>query len=173
MLLFYPLDFTFVCPTELTAFSDNYERFEELDTEILGISVDSKYAHLAWTQTERKNGGVGDLRFPLVSDITKSIARSYGMLIEDEGVALRGAFIIDPDRVIQHMSVNDLPLGRNPDEVLRILQAVQYIQAHPDELCPAGWHPGQRTLSADTAQAYFEEMNESASPAAPSPATQQ
>jgi len=166
VLLFYPLDFTFVCPTELTAFSDIYEDFQSLNTEILAVSVDSKYAHLAWTQTPRMDGGVGELNFPLVSDITKSIARSYGMLLEDEGVALRGLFIIDPDGIVQHMAVNDLSFGQNPEEVLRTLQAIQYVASHPDELCPAGWTPGDRAIpdSVVGASEYFAEMASSSEP---------
>lgn len=146
ILLFYPLDFTFVCPTEITMFSDRQDQFRALNTQLLAISVDSKYTHLAWTQTERRNGGVGEVHFPLVSDLKKEISRAYGMLIEEEGVSLRGLFIIDPEGVVQHMAVNDLSFGRNPDEVLRILRAIQYVQSHPEELCPAGWSPGERTI---------------------------
>eukprot|EP00307_Rebecca_sp_RCC1486_P005436 CAMPEP_0119411998 /NCGR_PEP_ID=MMETSP1335-20130426/4579_1 /TAXON_ID=259385 /ORGANISM="Chrysoculter rhomboideus, Strain RCC1486" /LENGTH=243 /DNA_ID=CAMNT_0007436701 /DNA_START=48 /DNA_END=779 /DNA_ORIENTATION=+ len=157
ILLFYPLDFTFVCPTEITMFSDRHEEFRALNTQLLAVSVDSKYTHLAWSQTERRNGGVGEVHFPLVSDLKKEIARAYGMLLEDEGVSLRGLFIIDPDGIVQHMAVNDLSFGRNPDEVLRILRAIQYVQTHPDELCPAGWTPGERTIpnSVVGASEYF------------------
>jgi peroxiredoxin (alkyl hydroperoxide reductase subunit C) len=157
ILLFYPLDFTFVCPTEITAFSDRNDEFRALGAQLLAISVDSKYTHLAWTQTERRNGGVGEVAFPLVSDLTKRIAASYGMLVEEEGVAMRGLFIIDPDGMVQHMAVNDLAFGRNPTEVLRILQAIQYTQSHPEELCPAGWQPGERTIPTDpvAARQYF------------------
>ncbi|KAJ1622150.1 thioredoxin-like protein [Pavlovales sp. CCMP2436] len=162
ILLFYPLDFTFVCPTEITAFSDWNDEFRALNAQILAVSVDSKYTHLAWTQTERKNGGVGDVNFPLVSDITKSIAASYDMLIEEEGVAQRGLFIIDPSGIVQHMAVNDLAFGRNPTEVLRILRAIQYTQQHPDELCPAEWNAGERTIPANIAgvMQYFADKEE-------------
>jgi len=159
VLLFYPLDFTFVCPTEITAFSDRADDFRDLNTQLLGVSVDSKYTHLAWTQTERQLGGVGEVNFPLVSDLTKAIASSYGMLVAEEGVATRGIFIIDPDGIVQHMAVNNLAFGRNPAEVLRILQAIQYTQQHPDELCPAGWEAGDRAIPADVigARQYFAE----------------
>nr|UEQ11886.1 thiol-specific antioxidant protein [Kumanoa mahlacensis] len=148
ILFFYPLDFTFVCPTEITAFSDNYNRFQQLNTEILGISVDSEYSHLAWLQTERKNGGLGNLNYPLVSDLKKEISRSYNVLTDDS-VALRGLFIIDKEGIIQYTVVNNLAFGRNVDETLRTLKAIQYVQSHPDEVCPANWQPGDRTLVPD------------------------
>lgn len=168
VLLFYPLDFTFVCPTEITAFSDRFDEFRNLNTQLLAVSVDSKYTHLAWTQTERELGGVGDVNFPLVSDLTKSIASSYGMLVEEEGVAMRGIFIIDPDGFVQHMAINNLAFGRNPTEVLRILQAIQYTQEHPDELCPAGWQPGESAIPANVigARQYFADKAEVAAEAA-------
>ncbi|HEY9844790.1 MAG TPA: peroxiredoxin [Candidatus Caenarcaniphilales bacterium] len=133
ILFFYPLDFTFVCPTEITAFSDRYEEFKKLNTEILGISVDSEFSHLAWTQTDRKKGGVGDLNYPLVSDIKKEISSAFNVLDPDVGIALRGLFIIDKDGVIQH------------------------VQANPDEVCPAGWQPGDKTMVPDPvkSQVYF------------------
>ncbi|MBD0344768.1 MAG: peroxiredoxin, partial [Coleofasciculus sp. Co-bin14] len=118
VLFFYPLDFTFVCPTEITAFSDRYDDFKKLDTEILGISVDSEFSHLAWIQTDRKSGGVGDLNYPLVSDIKKEISTSFNVLDPEAGVALRGLFIIDKDGVIQHATINNLSFGRNVDETL-------------------------------------------------------
>ena len=149
VLLFYPLDFTFVCPTEITAFSDRYDEFAKLDTEILGISVDSEYSHLAWMQTDRKAGGVGELRYPLVSDLKKEISAAYNVLDPAAGVALRGLFIIDKEGIIQHATINNLAFGRSVDETLRTLQAIQYVQAHPDEVCPANWQPGQRTLNPD------------------------
>ncbi|CAA6663738.1 unnamed protein product [Spirodela intermedia] len=142
ILFFYPLDFTFVCPTEITAFSDRYSEFEKVNTEILGVSVDSVFSHLAWVQTDRKSGGLGDLNYPLVSDVTKSISQSYGVLIPDQGIALRGLFIIDKEGVIQHSTINNLAIGRSVDETLRTLQALQYVQENPDEVCPAGWKPG-------------------------------
>ncbi len=149
VLFFYPLDFTFVCPTEITAFSDRHQDFSAIGTEILGVSVDSAFSHLAWIQSDRKSGGVGDLNYPLVSDIKKEISLAYNVLDSNEGVALRGLFIIDKDGVIQHSTVNNLSFGRSVDETLRTLQAIQYVQSHPDEVCPAGWQPGDKTMNPD------------------------
>lgn len=149
VLFFYPLDFTFVCPTEITAFSDRYEEFKSRNTEILGVSVDSEFSHLAWTQTDRKSGGVGDLTYPLVSDIKKEISAAYNVLDPEAGIALRGLFIIDKDGVIQYSTINNLAFGRSVDETLRILQAIQYVQSHPDEVCPANWQPGDATMNPD------------------------
>ncbi|KAF5750570.1 2-Cys peroxiredoxin BAS1 chloroplastic-like [Tripterygium wilfordii] len=149
ILFFYPLDFTFVCPTEITAFSDRHAEFEKIDTEILGVSIDSVFSHLAWVQTDRKSGGLGDLKYPLVSDVTKSISSSYGVLIPDQGIALRGLFIIDKEGIIQHSTINNLAIGRSVDETLRTLQALQYVQANPDEVCPAGWKPGEKSMKSD------------------------
>jgi peroxiredoxin (alkyl hydroperoxide reductase subunit C) len=149
VLFFYPLDFTFVCPTEITAFSDRYDDFAKLDTEILGVSVDSEYSHLAWIQTDRKAGGVGELRYPLVSDLKKEISAAYNVLDPEAGVALRGLFIIDKEGIIQHSTINNLAFGRSVDETLRTLQAIQYVQSHPDEVCPANWQPGQKTMHPD------------------------
>ncbi|KAJ6330550.1 hypothetical protein OIU76_009192 [Salix suchowensis] len=149
VLFFYPLDFTFVCPTEITAFSDRHEEFEEMNTEVLGVSVDSVFSHLAWVQTDRKSGGLGDLKYPLISDVTKSISKSYGVLIPDQGVALRGLFIIDKEGVIQHSTINNLAIGRSVDETKRTLQALQYVQENPDEVCPAGWKPGEKSMKPD------------------------
>ncbi|XP_022742953.1 2-Cys peroxiredoxin BAS1, chloroplastic [Durio zibethinus] len=149
ILFFYPLDFTFVCPTEITAFSDRYEEFEKLNTEILGVSTDSVFSHLAWVQTERKSGGLGDLKYPLISDITKTISKSYGVLIPDQGIALRGLFIIDKEGIIQHSTINNLAIGRSVDETMRTLQALQYVQENPDEVCPAGWKPGEKSMKPD------------------------
>ncbi len=145
VLFFYPLDFTFVCPTEITSFSDRYEEFAKLGTEVLGVSVDSQFSHLAWIQTDRKSGGVGDLKYPLVADLKKEISTAYNVLTDD-GVALRGLFIIDKEGIIQHATINNLAFGRSVDETLRTLQAIQYVQAHPDEVCPANWQPGQDTM---------------------------
>ena len=157
VLFFYPLDFTFVCPTEITSFSDFYNRFAEINTEILGVSVDSEYAHLAWLQTGRNDGGLGDLNYPLISDLTKTISKSYNVLTE-QGKALRGLFIIDKEGIIQHSVVNNLDFGRSIDETLRTLQAIQYVQSHPDEVCPANWKPGDSTVIADPIRSkeYFK-----------------
>ena len=159
VLFFYPLDFTFVCPTEITAFSDLYNCFKEINTEILGISVDSEYAHLAWLQTDRDDGGLGDLNYPLISDLTKSISKSYNVLTE-QGKALRGLFIIDREGVLQHSVVNNLDFGRSVHETLRTLQAIQYVQSHPDEVCPANWKPGDSTMIADPVKSkeYFKSI---------------
>eukprot|EP00894_Picocystis_sp_ML_P005269 jgi/Pico_ML_1/55786/g1425.t1 len=148
VLFFYPLDFTFVCPTEITAFSDRYEEFAKLNCEVLAVSVDSQFSHLAWLQTERSEGGLGDLNYPLVSDLKREISTAYSVLTE-EGVALRGLFIIDREGIVQHSTINNLAFGRNVDEVLRTLQALQYVQDNPDEVCPAGWKPGQKTMKPD------------------------
>ena len=148
VLFFYPLDFTFVCPTEITSFSDRYAEFADLDTEVLGCSVDSEFSHLAWVQTDRKEGGLGDIAYPIVSDLKKQISEAYGVLNE-EGVALRGLFIIDREGVVQHATINNLAFGRSVDETLRVLQALQYVQDNPDEVCPAGWKPGEKTMKPD------------------------
>lgn len=148
VLFFYPLDFTFVCPTEITAFSDKYNAFSELNTEVLGVSVDSEYSHLAWLQTDRESGGLGDLSYPLVSDLKKEISAAYNVLNSD-GVALRGLFIIDPKGIIQYSTINNLEFGRSVEETLRVLQAIQYVQSHPDEVCPANWKPGDKTMNPD------------------------
>ena len=157
VLFFYPLDFTFVCPTEITAFSDRYEEFKQLGTEVLGVSVDSEFSHLAWIQTDRRSGGLGDLNYPLVSDIKKEISAAYNVLDPEAGIALRGLFIIDKEGVIQHSTINNLSFGRSVDETRRTLQAIQYVQSHPDEVCPAGWQPGQKTMNPDPVKAkeYF------------------
>ncbi len=153
ILFFYPLDFTFVCPTEITAFSNRAQEFQSTGAEILGVSVDSEFAHLAWIQTDRKSGGIGDLNYPLVSDIKKEISHAYNVLDPEAGVALRGLFIIDKDGVIQHSTVNNLSFGRSVDETLRTLQAIQHVQSHPDQVCPAGWQPGDKTMVPDPVKA--------------------
>ncbi|MFM6000584.1 MAG: peroxiredoxin [Dolichospermum sp.] len=149
VVFFYPLDFTFVCPTEITAFSDRYAEFSTLDTEVLGISVDSEFSHLAWMQTDRKSGGVGDLNYPLVSDIKKEISAAYNVLDPSSGIALRGLFILDKDGILQYATINNLAFGRSVDETLRILQAIQHVQSHPDEVCPIDWQPGDKTMNPD------------------------
>jgi peroxiredoxin 2/4 len=148
VLFFYPFNFTFICPTEITAFSDNFHKFAELNTEVLGVSVDSKYSHLAWLQTEREAGGLGHLNYPLLSDLKKEISSAYNVLT-DQGVALRGLFIIDMEGIIQYATINNLEFGRSIDETLRVLQAIQYVQLNPEELCPANWKPGDETIIDD------------------------
>ena len=145
VLFFYPLDFTFVCPTEITAFSDSYQDFSALNTEILGVSVDSKHCHLAWIQTPRNEGGIGDINYPLVSDLKRELCQAYNVL-NDDGEADRGLFLINPEGVVMHTTVNKAPVGRNVDETLRILQGYQYVAANPDEVCPANWTPGEKTM---------------------------
>nr|YP_009399734.1 2-Cys peroxiredoxin [Digenea simplex]ARW69553.1 2-Cys peroxiredoxin [Digenea simplex] len=159
ILLFYPLDFTFVCPTEITAFSDNYDQIKSLGAEVLGISVDSEYCHLAWMQLDRESGGVGDLKYPLVSDLSKQISLSYNIL-NNEGKSLRGLFIIDRQGIIQHILVNNLDVGRSFNETLRTLKAIQYVQSNPDEVCPANWQPGHPTIksSPTSSKEYFQSI---------------
>jgi peroxiredoxin (alkyl hydroperoxide reductase subunit C) len=147
MVFFYPLDFTFVCPSEIIAFSNRMDRFKELNTKVLGVSVDSEYSHFAWRETPVEKGGLGRIKFPLVADITKQIARSYGVL-KDEAVAYRGTFLIDREGVIRHAVVNDLPLGRNVDEAIRMVEALQFHEEH-GEVCPAGWQKGKEGMKAD------------------------
>jgi peroxiredoxin (alkyl hydroperoxide reductase subunit C) len=157
VLFFYPLDFTFVCPTEVIAFSDRYEEFKEANTEILGVSVDSEFSHLAWIQTERKQGGVGELNYPLVSDLRKEISTAYNVLEPEAGIALRALYIIDPEGIIQHATINNFSFGRNVDETLRVLKAIQYVQSHHNEVCPIGWQEGDKTIINDPVKSkvYF------------------
>jgi peroxiredoxin (alkyl hydroperoxide reductase subunit C) len=142
VLFFYPLDFTFVCPTEIIAFSDRLKEFTDRGVEVLGVSIDSHFSHLAWRNTPRKEGGIGEVAYPLLADLDKSISRKYGVLLEQPGIALRGLFIIDKMNVIRHVTINDLPLGRNVDEVLRVVDAIQFNEEH-GEVCPANWHKGE------------------------------
>lgn len=155
-LFFYPLDFTFVCPSEIIAFSKRAQAFEERNTQIIGVSVDSKFSHFAWRNTPIEKGGIGAINFPLVSDITKEIARDYGVLIDD-AVALRGTFIIDKSGIVRHATLNDLPIGRNVDETLRVIDALQFNEKH-GEVCPAGWQKGQAGMSPNAlgVAAYLE-----------------
>lgn len=147
VVFFYPLDFTFVCPTEILAFSDRLDEFHKLGAEVVGVSVDSKYTHLAWTEKPREQGGISGLKYPLLADLNKQMAAEYGVLA-DAGVALRGLFIIDPEGVVQHATINNLGVGRSVDETLRILQAFQYVKEH-GEVCPADWKPGRKAMKAD------------------------
>jgi peroxiredoxin (alkyl hydroperoxide reductase subunit C) len=146
VLLFYPLDFTFVCPSEIIAFDKALEEFQKRETEVVGISVDSHYTHLAWKKTPVSDGGIGPIRFPLVADLRKDIARDYGVLLDDE-VALRGLFLIDREGVVRHALVNDLPLGRNVDETLRMVDALRFHEER-GEVCPANWRRGQNGMKA-------------------------
>ena len=151
LLLFYPLDFTFVCPTEVLNFSTAAEKFTKLNCHILGISVDSKFVHKAWVDTKREDGGLGgSLNFPLLSDLNKGVAQNYGILIQDEGIALRGLFLISPDGVIMHATINSLSVGRSVTEAMRVLKAFQFVQSHNGLVCPADWDEGKDTMSADS-----------------------
>jgi len=144
VLFFYPLDFTFVCPSEIIAFDKKLEAFKEKNAEIIGVSVDSQFTHFAWKNTPVDKGGIGPVRYPLVADLNKSIARDYGVLFDD-AVALRGLFLIDREGVVRHSVVNDLPLGRNVDEALRMLDALQFTEEH-GEVCPANWNVGDEGM---------------------------
>jgi peroxiredoxin (alkyl hydroperoxide reductase subunit C) len=146
VLFFYPLDFTFVCPSELIAFDNRIEKFKEHNVQVIGCSVDSHFSHLAWRNTPVNQGGIGQVRYPIVADLTKSIARDYDVLV-NEAVALRGSFLIDKDGIVRHQVVNDLPLGRNIDEMLRMVDALQYTEKH-GEVCPAGWEEGRQAMKA-------------------------
>lgn len=145
VLFFYPLDFTFVCPTELHAFNEGLESFRERGVELVAASVDSHHSHYAWLATPRSRGGIEGVRYPVVSDITKSISRDYGVLAEEQGIAYRGLFLIDRDFIVRHQVVNDFPLGRSVDEVLRMVDALQYFERH-GEVCPANWRSGEKAL---------------------------
>jgi len=156
VLFFYPLDFTFVCPTEIIAFSDRADEFRAINCEVLACSVDSHFSHLAWTERPRNKGGLGKMNIPLVSDLTKQISTDYGILLKDAGVSLRGLFIIDGKGTLRQITVNDLPVGRSVDETLRLVQAFQFTDEH-GEVCPAGWKPGADTIkpSVEDSKEYF------------------
>ncbi|RWS11905.1 thioredoxin-dependent peroxide reductase-like protein [Dinothrombium tinctorium] len=156
-LFFYPLDFTFVCPTEIIAFSDRAKEFKEINTELVAVSVDSHFSHLAWVNTPRKQGGLGKMNIPILSDLTKKISQDYGVLL-DGGIALRGLFLIDPKGVLRHSTINDLPVGRSVDEALRVVKAFQFVEKH-GEVCPANWKPGDATINPSKANEYFEKAN--------------
>jgi peroxiredoxin (alkyl hydroperoxide reductase subunit C) len=163
LLFFYPLDFTFVCPSEILAFDRAVDEFQKRNCEVIGVSVDSHFTHLAWKETPVEKGGIGSVRFPLVADLSKSISRDYGVLLES-GIALRGLFLIDKDGIIRHMLVNDLPLGRNVDEALRVLDALQFVEKH-GEVCPANWKPGEEAMKP-TKEGVAEYLAKHAKPAA-------
>ena len=145
ILFFYPLDFTFVCPTELLAFQEKLEEFKKKDANVIACSVDSIYSHFAWLDTSKENGGIKGVEYPIVSDITKDISKAYGVYNEDEGVAYRGLFLIDKDGIVRHELINDLFLGRSIDEALRVLDALISYETH-GEVCPANWHTGEKTM---------------------------
>ncbi|KAI7850576.1 thioredoxin-like protein [Circinella umbellata] len=160
VFFWYPMDFTFVCPTEILAFSERVKEFEALDTAVIAASTDSEFSHLAWINTPRKQGGLGEMNIPIVADKTKKVARDYGVLIEDAGVALRGLFIIDPKGIVRQITINDLPVGRNVDEALRLVEAFKFTDVH-GEVCPAGWQKGADTIKPEVkaSKEYFEKAN--------------
>ena len=144
VLFFYPLDFTFVCPSDILAFDRKLVDFKEKGVELIGVSIDSHFTHLAWKNTEVDKGGIGNIQYPLVADVKKTIARDYGVLFDDS-IALRGLFLIDPKGTVRHAVVNDLPLGRNVDEALRMVDALQFTEKH-GEVCPANWREGEDAM---------------------------
>merc|ERR1712010_268353 len=156
VLFFYPLDFTFVCPTEIIAFNDRMAEFEALGCSLIACSTDSHFSHLAWCQKSRKEGGLGDMNMPLLADKNMAISRAYGVLKEDEGLSFRGLFVIDKAGTLRQMTVNDLPVGRDVEETLRLVQAFQFTDEH-GEVCPAGWRPGKKTMkpNAEGVSAYL------------------
>lgn len=159
IFFFYPLDFTFVCPTELHAFQESLHAFEKRNAKVIGCSVDSCYSHLAWLNTPKNKGGIQGIRYPLVSDINKSIARDYDVLIPEEGIAYRGLFLIDQEGIVRHQVVNDLPLGRSIEEALRMLDALVYFGQH-GEVCPANWQNGKKAFkpSHEELENYFAQV---------------
>ncbi len=156
VLYFYPLDFTFVCPTELHAFNERLEDFRNRNVELVAVSVDSHYSHYAWLTTPKSKGGIEGVKYPIVSDLTKEISSSYDVLVEGQGIAYRGLFLIDKDFVVRHQLVNDLPLGRSVDEVLRTVDALQFYEER-GEVCPANWRKGEKSMVPDQSglQNYF------------------
>jgi peroxiredoxin 2/4 len=156
LILFYPLDFTFVCPTELLALQDNLEEFKKLNVEVMAVSVDSAFSHLAWLNTPREKGGIQGVNYTILSDIKKTISIDYSVLIEEEGVALRGVFLLDKDNVVQSATINNLSLGRSISELLRLVKALQFVEKN-GEVCPANWEPGKKSMKPDQKglQEYF------------------
>ncbi|PPS93053.1 Thioredoxin peroxidase-like protein, partial [Cryptosporidium hominis] len=147
VLFFYPLNFTFVCPSEILAFNQAQKDFEKLGVQLLAVSVDSQYSHAAWRRTPLEQGGIGPVNFPLISDSSHSISKNYGVLLEEEGIALRGLFIIDKEGVVRSEVIYDLPLGRSVEETLRVIDALQFTETY-GEVCPANWKKGQKGMSA-------------------------
>ncbi len=150
VLFFYPKDFTFVCPTELHAFQEKLDQFESKNVQLVGVSVDSEFSHFAWLNTEKNKGGIQGVKYPLVADFNKTIARDYDVLDEASGAAYRGLFLIDKKGIVQHQLVNNMPLGRNVDEALRMVDALQYFEAN-GEVCPANWRAGEKAMTANQA----------------------
>ncbi len=156
VLFFYPLDFTFVCPTELHAFQSKLEEFEKRNTQLIAVSTDSHFSHMAWLNTPKSQGGIEGVAYPLVADFNKTISRDFDVLIEEDGVALRGLFLLDKQGIVHHATLNNLPLGRSVDEALRMVDALQHFENH-GEVCPANWREGEKSMKADQAglKAYF------------------
>lgn len=156
IFFFYPLDFTFVCPTELHAFQDKLQEFEKRGAQVVGCSVDSSFSHAAWIKTPKTQGGIAGVEYPIVADLNKSIAREYHVLKEDEGIAYRGQFLIDKEGIVRHQLVNDFPIGRSVDEILRILDALIFHEKH-GEVCPANWKAGAKSMkpNQDGLATYF------------------
>uniref|UniRef100_A0A8C6C6Y8 Peroxiredoxin-1 n=1 Tax=Monodon monoceros TaxID=40151 RepID=A0A8C6C6Y8_MONMO len=165
VFFFYPLDFTFVCPTEITAFSDGAEELKKLNCQVIGASVDSYFCHLAWINTPKKQGGLGPMNIPLVSDPKRTTAQDHGALKADEGISFRGLFIIDDKGILRQITINDLPVGRSVEETLRLVQAFQFTDKH-GEVFPAGWKPGSDTIEPDVpkSEEYFSKQKLSAGP---------
>ncbi|KAK6204702.1 peroxiredoxin TSA1 [Scheffersomyces amazonensis] len=160
LLAFIPLAFTFVCPTEIIAYSEAVKKFTEKDAEVLFASTDSEYSLLAWTNVARKDGGLGPINIPLLADTNHSLSKDYGVLIEEEGIALRGIFLIDPKGTLRQITINDLPVGRSVEESLRLLEAFQFTEKY-GEVCPANWTPGAETIKpeVDSSKEYFGKVN--------------
>ncbi len=160
LLAFIPLAFTFVCPTEIIAYSDAAAKFKELNTQVLFASTDSEYTHLAWTNVERAQGGLGKINIPLLADTNHSLSKDYGVLIEEEGVALRGIFLIDPKGTLRQITINDLPVGRNVEESVRLVEAFQFTEKY-GEVCPANWQKGSDTIKPEPSKSleYFNKAN--------------
>ena len=150
VIFFYPLDFTFVCPSELIAFDHRLDEFKKRGVEVIGVSIDSQFTHLAWKNTPVNNGGIGQVQYPLIADVKHEICRAFDVEFGPAGVAFRGSFLIDKNGVVRHQVVNDLPLGRNVDEMLRMVDALQFTEEH-GEVCPAGWNKGKAGMKASTA----------------------
>lgn len=158
VLFFYPLDFTFVCPTELHAFQEQLDEFKDLNTEVIGVSVDSKFSHFAWLNTPRAEGGIQGVKYPVVSDLNKTITRNYDVEVDGAGIAYRGLFLIDKNGIVQHQVINNLPLGRNVDEALRMVKALQFFEKN-GEVCPANWNEGKQGMKPDNEglKKYFKQ----------------
>ena len=161
VLFFYPLDFTFVCPTELIAFSKRNKEFEDRNVQVIGCSIDSQFTHAAWRNTPVDEGGIGEVTYPLVADVKHEICQAYDVEFDEGGVAFRGSFLIDKDGVVRHQVVNDLPLGRNVDEMLRMIDALQFTEKY-GEVCPAGWNKGDEGMKpdADGVASYLKDKAE-------------